>query len=477
MQRSSLVLLAVLLLGVCCALANAQEKPPNLIAIVTDDQAMWSMGAYGNKESRTPNMDRLAKDGARFTNAFVSTPVCSPSRATFLTGRWGTQMGITDWITVNEAASGIGLPPECVTWPEVLKANGYATALVGKWHLGHLPQHHPTKHGYDHFWGFPGGGTQPMDPDVEVDGKKTKLKGPVPDLLTSEAMRWVEANRDKPFALSLHFREPHQPYAPVPQEDSAPFEDLDPTIPDHKGLDPAWAKERYRRYYASVHAIDRNLGRLLARLDDLKLADNTIVLFTSDHGYNIGHHGIYTKGNAAWVAGGIHGPKRPNMFEESIRVPLLVRWPRVVKPRSTVEHVVSNVDTFASILGMLKVPAPADAEQHGLDFSPLLRGEQPSKWRNELYAQYDLHNSGLAFMRMIRTSDWKLVRHHMANGLNELYDLKDDPGETRNLYHAPKAQQARKELQAKLTAWQQSINDPLLKLDTRPEEPGPNVGQ
>src|SRR5918995_1088967 len=130
MRRSNLLLTALQFLCFC-GVAPAQEKRPNLIAIVTDDQAMWSIGAYGNTESRTPNMDRLAREGARFTNAFVATPVCSPSRATFLTGRYGTQMGITDWLTMNEAASGIGLPPETVTWPELLKQNGYTTALVG----------------------------------------------------------------------------------------------------------------------------------------------------------------------------------------------------------------------------------------------------------------------------------------------------------------------------------------------------------
>src|SRR5687768_6521650 len=149
----------------------ADPRKPNIIAIVTDDQARWSIGAYGNKDARTPNMDRLAAEGALFVNAFVNTPVCSPSRAAFLTGLHGTQVKITDWINMNEASVGVGLPPETLTWPEVLKQHGYATALVGKWHLGHLPQHHPTKHGYDHFWGFPGGGTEPMDPHVEVDGK------------------------------------------------------------------------------------------------------------------------------------------------------------------------------------------------------------------------------------------------------------------------------------------------------------------
>src|SRR5688500_17496655 len=474
-MKPSSVLPAILAALLCaCTLTHAQTTRPNIIAIVTDDQAMWSIGAYGNTESRTPNMDRLAREGARFTNAFTATPVCSPSRATFLTGRYGTELGITDWITAGEANAGIGLPPETVTWPEVLKQHGYTTALVGKWHLGHLPQFHPTKHGYDHFWGIIGGGAQAMNPQVEVNGKRSKLTGPTPDLTMDEALRWLGENKDKPLALSIHFREPHVPYGPTPAEDSAPFKDLDPTIPDFKGLDPQWTKDTYRKYYASVHSIDRNLGRLLARLDELKLAENTIVLFTSDHGYNIGHHGIYTKGNGSWILAGTRGPKRPNVFEESIRVPLIVRWPGVAKPGMTIDAPVSNVDTFASICGMVGVTPPADSKQRGRDFSPFLRGEQPSEWRKEIFAQYDLHHAGLAYMRMIRTDGWKLVRHHVATGMNELYDLKKDPGETNNLYHDAQARATRDDLQSRLTAWEQSIDDPILKLDTRPIEPGPD---
>src|SRR5438093_9374532 len=125
----------------------------NLISIVTDDQARWSVGAYGNRESRTPNMDRLAREGALFTNAFVATPVCSPSRAAFLTGKYGTQVGITDYITPLEARAGIGLPSATTTWPEVLQQHGYRTALFGKWHLGEQPQFHPHRHGFDYFFG------------------------------------------------------------------------------------------------------------------------------------------------------------------------------------------------------------------------------------------------------------------------------------------------------------------------------------
>jgi len=480
MKRSSWLAIVILILFAAVdARAQDGRKRPNLVAIVTDDLGYWALGAYGNRDSRTPTLDRLAADGALFANAFVNTPVCSPSRASYLTGLHGTQLGITDWINMNEADAGVGLPPETVTWPEVLKQNGYATALVGKWHLGHQPPHHPTKHGYDHFWGIPDGGAAAMDPRMEVNGKKEQLKGPTPDLTTDEAIRWLEATtREKPFALSLHFREPHLPYLPVPEEDSKPFTELDPAIPEWKVLNPTFTKDRLREYYGAVHSMDRNVGRLLAKLDDLKLTENTIILFTSDNGYNVGHHALHGKGNGSWIGGGVQGPKRPNMFEHSVRVPLIIRWPGVAKPGTRIEQPVMNTDTFATVCGMLGVTPPADSKQQGRDFSPLLRGETIADWRTDTFGQYDLHNAGIAFMRMVRTGDWKLVRHHMSNSSNELYDLRSDPLEKQNRYYDKKARAVRDELQAKLTAWQQSIDDPVLKLDAnRPIEPNPPVGE
>ena len=455
------------------AAADGDKSRPNLVVIVTDDQARWALGCYGNTECRTPNMDRIARDGAVFRNAFVVTPVCSPSRASFFTGRYGTELGITDWINGHEADTGVGLPADCPTWPRVLQQNGYVTALVGKWHLGEKPHAHPTRQGFSHFFGFLNGGQQPMDPTLEQDGKQKQFTGPIPDILTDDAIRFVEQNKDKPFAVCLFFREPHQAYVPVPEADSAPFEKLDPTVPPSKVIDTDWLKDRHKKYYGAVHAADRNIGRVLDKLDELKLSENTVVLFTSDHGYNIGHHGVYTKGNASFVAGkGVHGPKRPNMFENSIRVPLLVRWPGVVKPGAQIDDNVSNIDTFATILGMTGIAMPADVKQRGVDFSPLLRGEtMPPR---DVFAQYDLHNGGFACMRMVRSADGahKLVRHYLANGLNELYDLKNDPHERKNLYNSREARDVRDALQEKLTAWQKSIDDPLLSnpLNT------PNVG-
>jgi choline-sulfatase len=444
--------------------ALAAEKPPlNIVCILTDDQARWAAGPYGNKEVKTPNMDRLAKEGVTFLNAFVPTPVCSPSRVSYFTGRYGTQVGITDWLDPDNAEqAATGLPASAITWPSVLQKNGYRTALFGKWHLGLKAEYHPTKRGFDTFLGHLGGGWAPMNPTLEVDGKMQPLKGFSADLLTDAALKFIEANRDKPFAVALHFREPHLPYTPMPEEDAKLFKDLDPTIPDFKGLDVQQVKQWTREYYACIHAIDRNLGRVLARLDELKLSDNTIVMFQSDHGYMIGHHGLHAKGNGYWIAGGVRGPQRPNMFDDSMRIPLLIRWPGVVKPGTQIKETVCNIDTFASVLGMLGVAAPEKYKQEGQDFSPLLRGRK-TPWRDTLFGQYDLVNGGLAYMRMIRTDDWKLVRHSRCNGLDELYDLAKDPGETRNLYNNKANREVQDKLQERLTAWQQSIDDPLLK--------------
>jgi uncharacterized sulfatase len=448
---------AILALGGDAAAADRL----NLVAIVTDDQARWAVGAYGNRECRTPHLDRLAREGAKFLSAFVPTPVCSPSRASYLTGLYGSQVGISDWIAPNESARGVGLAKDALTWPAVLQKAGYRTALVGKWHLGGRPEFHPTRRGFDHFLGGLGGGFAPQNPVLEVDGKETRLEGFSADVVTDAALRWLHANRDRPFALLIHYREPHMPYAPVRPEDAAHFKNLDPTIPAFPSLDVRQVKQWYREYYAAVHAVDRNLGRVLKTLAELKLDTRTVVTFTSDHGYMIGHHGLHAKGNAYWIAGGVRGPTRPNLFEESIRVPLLVRWPGVVKPGTEINEPVSNLDTFASVLGMLGVPMPKDLKLQGADFSPLLRG-QKVPWRSTLFGQYDLHNGGLAYMRMVRTPRWKLVRHLRANGLDELYDLEADAGEMRNLFQAAKARKVRHELCERLVEWMKSIGDPLL---------------
>jgi arylsulfatase A-like enzyme len=436
---------------------RARDRAPserlNVVSIVTDDQASWSVGAYGNPDARTPVMDRLAREGMLFRNAFVATPVCSPSRAGFLTGRYGTELGIRDWISPEEGAAGVGLPAGTVTWPAILREHGWRTALVGKWHLGRRP--HPTAFGIDRFFGFLDGGNTPMDPTLEVDGREQHLKGSLPDILTDEAIRFVTESHDRPFALLLHYRAPHLPYGPVPEVDSAALRDVDPAIPDVRGLDPAQVEKWTRDYLASIHSVDRNVGRLLEALDRLGLAGKTIVLFTGDNGYNIGHHDIHTKGNGHWVAGGVTGPPRPNMFDTSLRVPLIVKGPGIPAGRQAAE-MVTQLDTLPTVLGLLGVPLPAGLVQHGSDFSPILRGEAVP-WRDTVFGEFDMHHYTLAHMRMIRTARHKLVRYLGTSFQDELYDLVADPDETRNLYRDGSARAVREELEARLLEWRRDL--------------------
>ncbi len=260
----------LLLIGAPNLLAAEPSSQPNLVAIVTDDQGQWAVGAYGNNDVRTPTLDRIAREGAIFTNAYVVTPVCSPSRATYFTGLYPTEVGITDYISPVESDAGLGLSG--TIWPQVLAANGYRAALVGKWHLGTQPQFHPTRMGFEHFMGFLGGGNRPMHPLLEVKGKDTQLRGPLPDLLTDDAIAFIRESRDRPFALCLHFRAPHLPYGPVPEIDSRQYAGLDLQVPMPPGGDVEQIKTWTRDYYASISSVDRNIGRLLDELDALKAA-------------------------------------------------------------------------------------------------------------------------------------------------------------------------------------------------------------
>lgn len=305
-----------------------------------------------------------------------------------------------------------------------------------------------------------------MDPTLEVAGTVKNLQGPLPDLLTDDAISFIKANRDEPFAVCLHFRAPHLPYGPVPPVDSRQYEGLDPTVPELKGLDIPTIKRRTLGYYASISSVDRNIGRLLSSLDELELAHNTLVMFTSDHGYNEGRHYINTKGNGHWVAGGVNGPKRPNMWDTSIRIPMAFRWPAVIQKGRSVDAMVSNIDMFRTILGALSVPLPDSTKALGRDFSSLLRGETAQQ-PNLIFGQYDLHNSGLAYLRMLRTDRYKYVRHFHSNFMDELYDLKSDPDENTNLLrrrrNAPADLEALEQgFREQLTQWMKSIEDPLL---------------
>jgi uncharacterized sulfatase len=431
---------------------------PNVVFLYTDDQAQWACGAYGNSDIKTPHLDRLAQRGAIFKSAFTVTPVCSPSRAALMTSRYPSELGIADWIDPRSEPE-LGLAPAAIIWPELLRGFGYSTMLAGKWHLGTRDEFHPTRQGFDIFFGFRDGSNQPLNPRLEVAGRLQQLKGSLPDLLVEAGMRFVEANRDRPFLLSIHFRAPHTPYAPVPDQDSAPYNKIDPLIPNVRGLPRERVKQIRREYYASVSSADRNVGRLLNKIDDLGLTSRTVVIFTSDHGYMIGEHGLWHKGNAVWLVEGKTGV-RPNMFDDAVRVPLLICWPGVIPAGTTITRVVSNLDLFPTILDLVGLGVPENLTIRGHSLVPLLRGQKPA-WDDTLFGQYDMHHSAIARMRMIRAPDWKLIRHFESTGQDELYHLAADPGETCNLAASAESRHhsEQKALSHRLEQWMSRLGD------------------
>ena len=239
--------------------------------------------------------------------------------------------------------------------------------------------------------------------------------------------------------------------------------DIDPSVPTADGLRVADVKRLTREYYGSITCMDRNVGRVLAVIDELGLREKTLVIFTSDHGYMIGHHGLHHKGNAAWIVEGKTG-NRPNFFDEVIRVPLFIRWPGMVKPGRRIEETVTNMNFFPTLLEVAGVEPPADYRDRGRSFWSLLRAEAgtpvQAPWNDTIFGQYDMHHYMRDRMRMLRTQRWKLVRHFIPGGEDELYDLRNDPGELRNLAQAPEAAAVLDGMRAELQNRMANIADP-----------------
>ncbi|HJN11773.1 MAG TPA: sulfatase-like hydrolase/transferase [Pirellulaceae bacterium] len=458
----------------------AAETRPNIVFVYTDDQAPTAVGMVGDSQFKTPHMDSLFHDGVRLANAFVTTPVCSPSRAGLMTSRYSSELAILDWINPSRETEH-GLDPDTVTWPELLAAAGYKTGLVGKWHLGTADRYHPTRTGYDYFIGFRAGGASPVDPKLEKDGVSRPFKGFTPDILTDHAIEFVRQNCQQPFLLSLHFRAPHARWLPVRDEDWLPYKELDPQIPNPNfvDLDVRRVKRMTREYMASVASVDRNLGRLLETLDELGLRENTIVIFTSDHGYHLGHHGLWYKGNAQWQLTklppqkwpGIAPKQRPNLLDQAIRVPCAVRWPKQIKAGTVVGETVSNLDWFPTLLAMAGIDLPTTVRIRGHNFLPLLRGEK-IEWDNRLYCEYSMRHGATTDMRAARTPDWKLMIDFHNVGREELYDLRNDPGETRDLSSSTAAEHLaiKAQLAARIRSVMRELEDPAQNLKTNTEK-------
>lgn len=461
-------LLALLL----AALPLAAAERPNILFIFTDDQAPWALGRSGHPYAHTPHLDELFARGAYLTNSFTVTPVCSPSRASLMTSRYGSELGVTEWINPSREPF-LGLDPKTTTWSEVIQQAGYKTGLVGKWHLGLLDKHHPTKTGYDYFMGFRGGGTRPDNPVLEKDGKEREFEGLTTDILTDHALEFLRDNKDGPFLLSLHYRAPHARWLPVAPEDWAPFEGLSPKPPHPKypNLDVERVQKMTREYLASVAGVDRNVGRVMELLDELGVRDNTVIVFSADHGYSMGHNGIWHKGNGHWVltknppaTANIPDGQRPNMYDNSIKVPTAVVWPGVVEPGTEIDETVSNLDWYPTLVEIAGAELPAGETIRGRSIVPLLKGSAKG-WNNDFYAEYSTHHQSRTDMRMYRTRQFKLIRDFLDPSRDELYDLRKDPEERKNIIRSKdrNIKAVHVELRTKILRKMRESGDPVLR--------------
>ncbi|WP_371371053.1 sulfatase-like hydrolase/transferase [Sporomusa aerivorans] len=430
------------------------QKRPNIVFILSDDQGAWAARYAGNKHIITPNLDQLANSGMTFSNSFCASPVCSPARATILTGKMPSQHGVQDWIRKGHyGEEAIDYLRGQLTFPELLSKVGYECAISGKWHLGdvHAVKNRFPDHTYVH---LKGAGHYYNAPMVK-NGELIEEPGYVTDCITDDAIGYLNdvAQRGAPFYLSVHYTAPHNPWidGEHPEEivklyEDCSFDDIPQGFIREDAIyryDEQDARECLKGYYAAITAMDQNIGRIIAELDKLGLRENTLVIFTSDNGFNCGHHGVWGKGNAT---------KSLNMFDTSIKVPLIINQPGFIKP-SNAEAMVSQYDYFHMILEYLGIANPyKNGLLPGKSFLPLLKGEKMQE--HESLVVYDEYGP----VRMIRTKEWKYV-HRYETGMHELYCLTEDPNEESNLFDLPEMEAKVTELRSQLCNWFRHYTD------------------
>jgi len=422
----------------------AERSRPNILVFLTDDHGQWAAGCYGNRALHTPSMDWLALTGARCENAFTPCPVCSPARASFWTGQFPSAHGVHDHLGNRDHPGITGQ----TNLAERLQTEGYRTGLSGKWH-GHATgaQRQP---GFDYWFSQWGGtnakfGNQPFS----ENGERREFYGHQAPIVTDAAIRFLRESRDDaPFFLFVGYTETHSPFSTLPERLAAPhradcFDDVPregfsgchgrpkTAAPDDEA---AW-REQLVQYYAAVEALDEQIGRILDELEATGQLHNTLIVYTSDHGHMNGQHGLLCKGNATVPQ---------NFIEESIRIPMLLRQPDLVREGTEVNEPVDHCDLHATLLA--SAGAKANSSAPGKSLLPLLKGEEVV-WRDFQLGEY-----GNA--RMIRTSlGEKLIKRWPGpNGQfrDEFYDLKSDPRETTNRIDDPEWQARIAELSEKL---------------------------
>ena len=474
----------------------AVAKRPNIIFIFSDDHAFQAISAYGDPRMliQTPNIDRLAKEGMRFDRCLVTNSICGPSRATVLTGKYSHKNGFYN--NTNSRFDG-----SQATAPKLLQAAGYQTAIIGKWHL----ESDPT--GFD-FWQILPGQGQYYNPPMILNGERTKNEGHVTDIITDATLNWLKhRDKSKPFLLMCQPKAPHREWEPALRdlgfdhdqkydEPASLFDDYadrgiaerdqemtiaqkmndkDLKLAAPGDLNPeqrkawdayyeprneafrhqsltgkqltSWKYQRYMHdYLACVKGVDDSVGRILKYLDDEGLAENTIVVYSSDQGFFLGEHGWFDK---RWI------------FEESLRTPLLFRWPGVTKPGSATRDIVSNLDFAETFLDAAGVPIPPDMQ--GRSLRPVLAGQTPADWRRTFYYHYyeypKPHHVRPHYG--VITDRYKLVQFYgTGEDYTELFDLHTDPHELKSVLGDPTYAATQRELQAELARLRKELQVP-----------------
>ena len=354
-----------------------------MVVVLADDLAVWALGCYGNPEIRTPFLDQLATDGIRFTNFYCTSPVCSPSRASLLSGKMPSQHGIQDWIRGGNGDTDrpIDYLADHRCYSEVLADHGYACGISGKWHLGNSPQ--PQK-GFSHWFVHPSGGSRYNDVPMFRDGEPVATAGYITDVITDDAIDFIReaAAGSAPFYASVNFTAPHSPWVDqhpkhlvdsyadcafesCPQETRHPWIDGHPIEMDNSeqnaspDRDKVTVRDQLQGYFASVTALDASVGRLRDELRELGIEQNTVFVFMSDNGFNLGHHGIWGKGNATFPQ---------NMYDSSIRVPLIMAFPGGIEPAQVSNEMLSGYDFMPTLLELVGIEVPPDDSLPGRSF-------------------------------------------------------------------------------------------------------------
>jgi len=455
-------------------LAIAQPRRPNILFVMTDDQRWDAMSCAGNRILRTPNMDRLAAGGVRFTQAFVTNALCGPSRACVLTGLYSHAHGVMTNGDGPDFREQPGLRAGQVTFPLLLQQAGYYTAVVGKWHIRTNPV------GFDQWCILPGQG-QYLNPEMIVNGARVRFRGHCEDVVGDQALEALRARpREKPFCLLLHFKAPHRPWQPdarfdrrfdgVTIPEPASFNEdlrrrpaavansdlLIADMPDfaQRGVNPNLPREKrkhlnfqvfLKNYYRVLLGVDDNLGRVLDHLDEEGLAENTLVIYTGDNGFFLGEHGMFDK---------------RLMYEPSIRVPMLVRYPAAIGPAQVhVNHLVINNDVAPTALDYAGVPIPAHMNGHSRSWKALFEGRDP--WRQSFLYEYfeypGVHCAGKC--RGVRTRDWKYIHYWEKPEAHELFHVEEDPDDQKNLAADPAHRARLAEMQKELERLRDETGD------------------